>query len=208
MPILIAIPGFLVAVLAISEPLWFRPPLYKPIDRNAWLTHALPWLRSGGLLYLAVVAGWVSMRDAGLAGQTAEEWLAGGATALALGAIGGWLAVRYKRETTIAVWIQDETRWTLYRAVVWPLLIFIPLIVPAVWLVAVFESWMTCWLAQKTWDWMKAAPWLIRATGSAVLFAVAHNLYLAVFMYLVVWATLKLIVTSRGGDRPSRENLP
>jgi hypothetical protein len=191
MPISAALPGLLLAALAIAGPLWIRLPTPASVTQIGWFRGALPWLRSAGLLYLAIVAGWVSMRDAGLLGQTAEEWLAGGAVALILGAAGGVLAIRFRQEAPITVWIQDETRWTLYRAVAWPLAGFLPLAVPAAWLVAALEAWEECRLAGKSWNWKTAAPWLVRTVASAVLFTVAHNLYLAAGMYLLVWLIVR-----------------
>jgi hypothetical protein len=147
----------------------------------------LQWVRSAGLLYLAVVLGWVSMRDAGIAGQSTVEWLAGVGAAIALGAAGGWLSLRKGRPFSLERWIQDETRWVLYRAAAWALVIFLPLAVPAAWVVAVFEAWLECILARKNWNWNTAAPWIMRSALSGVFFILFHNIWLAFGSCAVAW---------------------
>jgi hypothetical protein len=184
MPILVALPGLLMAALAASGPLWRRIPFVSSIPA-LWLDRILPWMRSAGLLYLAVVAGWISMRDAGLMGQSAEEWLAGGIVALILGMTGAWLSNRHAVEMPLAIWLQDEARWTLYRAVVWPLVIFLPIAVPVAFFVSFLEWRLEEILCGKSGNWQAAIPWLVRALGSALLFLVSHNIYIALVMYLL-----------------------
>jgi hypothetical protein len=190
MNFLVALPGIVLAVVAFSGPLWMRLPFITN-RQISWLARSLPWLRSAGLLYLALVFGWISMRDAGVTGQSQFEWMAGGAAALVLGIIGGWSAVRTGSSTSMENWIQDEARWTLYRAVAWPLLMFLPLTVPVVWLIGVLEAWLECWLAKKTWNWKIAAPWLMRSIGSGLFFIFFHNLWLACGVYALVGIVIR-----------------
>jgi hypothetical protein len=184
MPILVALPGLVLALIAFTGPLWMRLPIYPAHKNFEWLPKSMPWLRSAGLLYVAVVFGWVSMRDAGILGQTAEEWLAGALFALVCGGVGGWLSKRYAVEMPLANWVQDEIRWTFYRAVVWPVVVLLPVAVPVALIVAFLEWRLEEALLGHAWDWNQTAPWLVRAVFSSLLFLLAHNLWLALAMYL------------------------
>jgi hypothetical protein len=188
MTISIALPGLLLALLAATGPIWNRIPFLPANAQFLWFGRVFPWLRSAGFLYLAVLAGWISMRDAGIAGQSPSEWLIGGMVALLLGGAGGWLVRRYALEARPSAWFQDELRWTLYRGVIWPLVIFLPVAVPLAFLVAFLEWRGEAFLRKEAWSWPLATPWLARAAGSSALFLVAHNLWLALAVYILAYA--------------------
>jgi hypothetical protein len=203
MTLSIAFPGLLLAGFALFGPLWIRISLLKTGQAD-WLERMLPWVRSAGLLYLAVVFGWVSMRDAGLTGQSTAEWLAGAGAAIALGAAGGWLSMRKGHPVSFERWIQDETRWALYRAVAWALMMFLPLAVPAAWLVAVFEAWLECILARKRWTWNIVAPWIMRSALSGAFFILFHNIWLAYGAYALAWLVARYSVDVPAFFRPKK----
>jgi hypothetical protein len=188
MTITIALPGLLLALLAATGPIWNRIPFLSANATFIWLGRFFPWLRSAGFLYLAVLAGWISMRDAGIAGQSPSEWFIGGAVALLLGGAGGWLAKRYALEAGLSGWFQDELRWTLYRGAIWPLVIFLPVAVPLAFLVAFLEWRWEAFLRKEAKSWPSAIPWLARAVGSSTFFLVAHNLWLALAVYVLAYA--------------------
>jgi hypothetical protein len=80
--------------------------------------------------------------------------------------------------------IGDEARWTLYRAAVCPPATFFPLAVVAALAAATAEfAWGRRRKHEKVFDEV-GLLFLTHAAGSAVLFLLAHNFFLAMLYYL------------------------
>ncbi len=162
----------------------------------------LPWLHLLPL-YLALMTGAVSGRDAGLYGQDAARW-AGGAIACAvvLGVAAGLLWWRVAAIQWPPAWVAlaDEARWALYRAA------------GALWLghalggagVGAVLSGLE-WLAQaRPWQgWREAWLGLSRLLISSMLFALTGNAWLTAAAHLVL-----LGLACRLAHRERSESLP
>jgi hypothetical protein len=184
---------FLPAILfALAAFLWpavarFLPPRWmEPLTTRApWLPKAAPWLRSAALPYFAVILGFLAARDFGLMGGTWLEWLAGGGLAIGLGILlGGCLASR-TNPPSAETQLLDEARWTLYRAVCWPLVGSLALAVGAGLLIGLAEFGLEFLLRRKTFLWRESTPFFLRIASSSLLFLVAHNFYLAMILYIM-----------------------
>jgi|GEM_PF-5816228 len=146
-----------------------------------------PWIRNAGLPYLGLLLGWVSSRDFGLTGHTAPEWIIGIAAAVILGVLLGWVSVRLSIGIGWGV-AGDEARWTLYRAAVWPWVTHLPVAVAAALLAAWAEFALGRKLCgEKVFDEV-GLLFLAHAAGSAGLFLLAHNFFLAMLFYLTAVA--------------------
>jgi hypothetical protein len=186
------LPGLILALTA-----WILPPairlLQQPIlsevgRRASWLPGLAPWLHSIAPPYLGLVLGWISGRDAGLSGQTPAEWILGAAAAILLGLPLGRLSVRFGSPRG---WkdVRDEARWSLYRAAVWPLAGILPLAVAAAFAAACAEFvWGRKFGGEKVFD-EAGGLFLVHALCSAALFLLAHNIFLAMLMYLTAVIT-------------------
>jgi hypothetical protein len=142
-----------------------------------------PWLRGAALPYLGLLLGWISSRDFGLTGHTPAEWLFGAAAAVILGIFLGRVSARYAIRLGWGV-VCDEARWTLYRAAAWPWVTHLPLAVAA----ALAAAWAEFALGRKlggakVFDEV-GMLFLMHAAGSAALFLLAHNFFLAMLLYL------------------------
>jgi hypothetical protein len=182
------LPGLILALIAwiltaAARPLSLR--LAAPLaDRAPLVAELSPWAHSIGLPYLSLLLGWISSRDCGLTGHTPAEWIVGALAAVALGLLLGWISLRY---STSLGWgdVRDEARWTLYRAAAWPLAGFLSLAVAAALAAACAEfaldrRWKGGSFSRPEW-----IPFLVRAGGSAALFLLAHNFFLAMVIYIV-----------------------
>jgi hypothetical protein len=181
------LPGLILALAVWIIPFAVRllpGKTFAPIVRRApRLPELAPWIHGIALPYLGLLCGWISSRDCGLIGHTPLEWAAGAAGALALGALLGRITVRYSERRG---WddVRDETRWTLYRAAVWPLAGYLPVAVGAGLMASLAEY---AWRRRNDGEAVLGAgsiPFLARAGGSALLFLLAHNFLLAMFFYL------------------------
>jgi hypothetical protein len=151
--------------------------------RAPWVPRAAPWVRSAGLPYLALLTGFVSAQDFGLMGGAWWEWLAGIALALVLGfLLGGCLASRTD-PPPVEAQLLDEARWTLYRAVCWPLMGNVILAVLAGLLAGLLERGLDILRKRETFAWKGKTPFFLRIASSALLFLAAHNFLLALGMY-------------------------
>jgi hypothetical protein len=181
------LPGLLLALAA-----WILPPgtrLFphrfreRAARRIPQLPALAPWIRSAGFPYAGLLLGWISSRDCGLTGHSASEWVLGVAAAVVL----GLLLARVSSRLSIGLgWgvIGDEARWTLYRAAVWPLAAYLPLAVAAALAAAVAEfAWERRLRHEKVFDEV-GLMFLAHAAGSAGLFLLAHNFFLAILYYL------------------------
>jgi hypothetical protein len=142
-----------------------------------------PWLRGAALPYLALLLGWISSRDFGLTGHTPAEWLLGTAAAVILGIFLGRVSARY---SILLGWgvVCDEARWTLYRAAAWPWVTHLPLAVASALVAAWAEFAVGRKLGgEKVFDAV-GMLFLMHAAGSAALFLLAHNFFLAMLFYL------------------------
>ncbi len=156
----------------------------------AWL-HLVP-------LYLALITGAVSGRDAGLYGQEAVRWVSGGlACALAFGLAAALLWWRAPTTVWPPVWtaLSDEARWALYRAA------------GALWTGHVLGgAGVGCLLACLEW-WVQAEPWgrprrsiawldLSRPLASSLLFALTANAWLTAAAHLALLALSRRLARS------------
>ena len=181
------LPGLLLALAAWILPLaahWIPGRILSRIAARApWLAPWEPWIRSIGFPYLGLILGWVSSRDYGLTGHTQAEWLLGTAAAVALGIVLGRMSVRFSIGFGGGV-ICDEARWTLYRAAVWPWTGYLAPAVLAAFLAACAEfGWGRKFRGEKLADEV-GLLFLLHAAASAVLFLLAHNVFLALLFYL------------------------
>jgi hypothetical protein len=188
------LPGLLLALAAWILPLavYLLPGriVSAAADRAPWLKAWAPWAHGAGFPYFGLLLGWISARDYGLVGHTAAEWVLGGAAAVVLGVILGWMSIRFSMGFGWGV-IRDETRWTLYRAAAWPWTGFLFLSVLAAFFAACLEfAWGGKFRGEKPTD-EAGLLFLLHAAASALLFLLAHNLFLAMLMYLtaVVFST-------------------
>jgi hypothetical protein len=187
MPMIPFLPGLMLALAV-----WILPPAVRILprqilapldDRAPWLAPLAPWLRGIALPYLGLLLGWISARDYGLTGHTPAEWALGAAAAVILGIVLGRLSVRLSLRLGWRV-VCDEARWTLYRAAVWPWVGYLPLAVAAALAAAWAEfAWGRKSGGEKLFDEV-GLLFLLHAAGSAVLFLLAHNIFLAVVFYL------------------------
>jgi hypothetical protein len=199
------LPGLILALAVWILPLALRllpEQILSPLVRRApRLPEWVPWIHSIALPYLGLLCGWVSSRDSGLTGHTPLEWAAGVVGALALGALLGRISARYSSRRG---WgdVRDETRWTLYRAAVWPLAGF---------LLAAVGAGLLASLAEYAWrrrpggerpEGEAGLLFLLRAGSSAALFALAHNFLLAMLFYSAAYAA------SQPGFREWIKDLP
>ena len=203
MPITPFLPGLMLALAAWILPFVVRFVPGKPADRlfsrrpslSAWA----PWIRSVGLPYLGLMLGWISSRDYGLTGQTPAEWILGSAAAVVLGIAFGTVSARLSVALGWGV-IGDEARWTLYRAAAWPVLGFLPLAVAAALAAACAEFfWERRLRGGKVLDEV-GRLFLFHAGGSAVLFLLAHNFFLAMLFYLSAMIVSTPEIRSRAFD--------
>jgi len=181
------LPGLLLALAVWSLPLVMRLFPGRVRERAARRIPPLPalafWIRSVGFPYAGLLLGWISSRDCGLTGHTAAEWILGFAAAVILGFL---LAGASSRLSIGLGWgvIGDEARWTLYRAAVWPLAVYLPLAVAAALAAAAAEfAWGRRLRQENVFDEV-GLLFLAHAAGSAVLFVLAHNFFLAMLYYL------------------------
>jgi hypothetical protein len=182
------LPGLLFAFAAWIWPVFslFFPARWTAAlaARAPWLPPFAPWIRGAALPYLAVVGGWVSARDFGLSGQTPLEWILGALLSLVLGALLGAAAARLPQPAPEKQ-LTAEMRWILYRAACWPLVGYL-IVAVAVGLLAVLGEFGVALLCKRERPtWHNAAPFLLRIGCSALLFLVAHNLFLSLAMYVV-----------------------
>lgn len=181
------LPGLILALAAWILPLAVRfcpQPILSPvIARVPRLPGLAPWIHSIALPYLGLLMGWIAGRDYGLSGHTLAEWIVGSVAAVLLGIILGRASVRFSPPRG---WgdVRDEARWSLFRAAAWPWVGYLPIAVAAGWLAS---------LAEFAWDrrpggenffGAQGIAFLIRTTGSAILFLLAHNFYLSMLYYL------------------------
>jgi hypothetical protein len=176
------LPGLLLALAV-----WVLPPALRllPAKIRDAAERRIPaaWIRSLGLPYLGLLLGWIAARDYGLAGHTAAEWILGSAAAVGLGIGFGWIADRLSLAPGWGV-VGDEARWTLYRAAVWPLAVHLPLAVLAALAAAGAEfAWERRRAREKVFDKV-GLLFLTHAAGSALLFLLTHNFFLAMLYYL------------------------
>jgi hypothetical protein len=185
MSLLPFLPGLLFAIAAWIWPVFARivpSRITGPLAKRApWLPPLAPWIRSAAIPYLAVVLGWISARDYGLSGHTLPEWIVGALLALVFGALLGWTAARFSSPPSEEK-LLDEARWILYRAACWPLVGSLALAVSAGLLATLGEFGVAHLLKRERISWNKAAPFLLRAGCSALLFLAAHNFFLALAM--------------------------
>jgi len=155
-------------------------------ERARWLPGLAPWIHSIALPYLGLLCGWIASRDYGLGGHTLPEWGIGAAAAILLGVLLGRASIRFSSNRD---WedVRDEARWTFYRAAVWPWVGYLSLAVGA----GVVAS-----LAEYAWErrpegekllGARGIAFLIRSSGSALLFLLTHNFFLAMLYYLVAY---------------------
>jgi hypothetical protein len=179
------LPGLILALAVWILPLALHPVPERVLGalhaRAPWLPAWAPWIRSAGFAYAGLLAGWISARDYGLAGHTPAEWLLGAAAAAGLGILLGRLSIR------LSVWlgwgiVGDEARWTLYRAAAWPW-VGLPLAVAAALAAACAEFAWGRKLAGEPLRDEVGLLFLIHAAGSAALFLLAHNFFLAMLFY-------------------------
>jgi hypothetical protein len=194
------LPGLILALAAWILTAAARPlaPRLAPLfaDHAPLAAGLAPWARDLGLPYLGLLLGWISSRDFGLTGHTAEEWIAGALAAALLGLLLGRFSLRYSSSLG---WgdLRDEARWTLYRAAVWPLAGYLPLAVVAALAAACAElaldrRWKGGGFPRTEW-----IPFIVRAAGSAALFLLAHNFFLAMVLFLVAFLFSQPEVCSR-----------
>ena len=186
------LPGLILALAVWILPLAVRllPAriLSAAHSRIPALSDWAPWIRSAGLPYLGLLFGWLSSRDSGLTGHTPLEWIIGIAAAIILGILLGRVCLRLSIGIGWGV-IGDETRWTLYRAAVWPWVTHLPLAVAAALLAAWAEFAFERKLGgEKVFDEV-GILFLAHAAGSAALFLLAHNFFLAMVFYLAAAIT-------------------
>jgi hypothetical protein len=152
-------------------------------ERVPQLSGWAPWIGSIGLPYLGLMMGWISSRDFGLTGHSAAEWIIGAAAAAGLGILLGRVSARVSTALGWGV-VGDEARWTLFRAAAWPLVGYLPLAVAAALAAACAEfAWGRKLGREKLVDEV-GLLFLVHATGSSVLFLLAHNFFLAMLFYL------------------------
>ncbi|MBN2085871.1 MAG: hypothetical protein JW748_11675 [Anaerolineales bacterium] len=181
------LPGLILALAAWILPLAVRLLPARILSgvhsRVPILAEWTPWIRSIGLPYLGLLLGWLSSRDFGLTGHTAPEWIIGAAAAIVLGILLGRVCLRLSIGIGWGV-IGDEARWTLYRAAVWPWVTYLPLAVAAALLATCAEFALARKFGgEKVIDEV-GMLFLAHAAGSAVLFLLAHNFFLAMLFYL------------------------
>jgi hypothetical protein len=179
------LPGLILALAA-----WILPPALRMFPEGfltrlaewaPWLPAWAPWIRSVGLAYAGLIAGWISTRDYGLTGHTPAEWFLGAAAAVALGILLGRASVRVSIGLGWGI-VGDEARWTLYRAAAWPW-IGLPAAVAAALAAAAAEfAWGRKSTGGKLFDEV-GIVFLVHAAGSALLFLLAHNFFLAMLFY-------------------------
>ncbi len=193
------LPGLILALAAWILPLVFRllpKRILAPAEARApWLPGLAPWIHSIAFPYLGLVLGWIAGRDCGLSGHTLAEWIIGSVAAVLPGILLGAASVRYSSPRG---WgdVGDEARWTLYRAAAWPWVGFLPLAVAAGWLASLAEyAWERRPGGEKLFG-TRGIVFLIRTTGSAILFLLSHNFYLAMLYYLAA------VIASRSDIRP------
>jgi hypothetical protein len=185
------LPGLLLAlgvwILPFAATLLPRRIRESVAQRAPWFPGLAPWIRNVGFPYAGLLLGWISSRDAGLSGQSPVEWILGLAAAVVLGI----LLARMSSRLSIGLgWgvAGDEARWTLYRAAVWPLAMLLPLAVVAALAAATAEfAWERRCKHEKVFDEV-GLLFLTHAAGSAVLFLLAHNFFLAMLYYLTAAA--------------------
>jgi hypothetical protein len=187
MPMSLFIPGLILAFAVWVLPLAVRPLPKRILDgissRFPALSGWAPWIRSLALPYSGLLLGWISARDFGLTGHTAAEWLLGAAAAAGLGIILGRVSVRLSIGLGWGV-ACDESRWVLFRAAAWPLVQYLPLAVAAAFLAACAEFAIGRKLdGEKVFDEV-GLLFLVHSGGSAVLFLLTHNVFLAMLFYL------------------------
>jgi hypothetical protein len=205
------LPGLILALAAwiltcAARPLSLR--LAAPLGDRAPLAAELsPWAHSIGLPYLGLLLGWISSRDYGLTGHTPAEWIAGALAAVLLGLLLGWCSLRY---SSARGWgdIRDEARWTLYRAATGPILGYLALAIAAGLLASLVEfaldrRWKGGGFSRSDW-----IPFLIRASGSAALFLLAHNFFLAMVYYLAAYVSIHPELYSHIVRIPARRPKP
>lgn len=163
----------------------------------AWL-HLLP-------LYLALITGAVSGRDAGLYGQDASRWASGAiACVVVLGVAAGALWWRAAAIQWPRAWVAlaDEARWALYRAA------------GALWLghvlggvgVGAVLSGLEWLMRASPWrDWREAWPGLSRPLISSVLFALTGNAWLTAAAHLVLLGLARWLADRERGENPPGE---
>lgn len=181
------LPGLILALAVWILPLVLRllpGRVLSPITEHApWLPAWVPWIHSIALPYLGLLLGWISSRDSGITGHTPAEWIIGAAAAVILGIFLGWVSVRLSIALGWGV-ICDEARWTLYRAAAWPWVAHLPLAVAAALVAACAEfAWGRKLAGGKIFDEV-GLLFLLHTAGSALLFLLAHNFFLAMLLYL------------------------
>jgi hypothetical protein len=186
------LPGLILALAVWILPLAFRliPAriLSGASSRLPRLSGWAPWIGGAALPYLALLLGWISSRDFGLTGHTPTEWLLGAAASVILGFFLGRVSARVSIMLGWGV-VCDEARWTLYRAAAWPWVTHLPLAVAAALVAACVEFALGRKLGgEKVFDAV-GVLFLMHAAGSAALFLLVHNFFLAMLLYLTAVIT-------------------
>jgi hypothetical protein len=184
------LPGLILALITWILPLAIRllpGRILSPVLLRApWLPSLAPWIQSIALPYLGLLLGWISSRDFGLGGHTLAEWLIGAAAAVVLGAVLGRLSIHFSSGRG---WgdVRDEARWTLFRAAAWPWVGHLSIAVAAGMLASLAEYAWERRSDGKGFFHANGIIYLIRMAGSAILFLLVHNFFLAMVFYLTAW---------------------
>jgi hypothetical protein len=194
------LPGLILALAVWVLPLAVRLPPARILSgwssRVPYLSDWAPWIHSIALPYLGLLLGWISARDYGLAGHTLLEWILGAAAAILFGILLGRTSLRFSADRN---WgdVRDEARWTLYRAAAWPWVGFLSIAVAAGFLALLAEYARERGFKKENWIGAGGIVFLLRAGGSALLFLLAHNFFLAMLYYLAAFLITKPEVSGR-----------
>ncbi len=184
------LPGLILALAVWILPLLVRflpTPFVSPIlKRFPRINDFAPWIYNLGGPYAGLLLGWISSRDFGLTGQSGLEWMLGAAASILIGLILAWVSVRFADPRG---WNdgRDEARWCLYRAAAWPWLNFLSFAVVAALIASLIEFAVGRRKDQAEFSLTAVIPFLVRTTGSSVLFLLAHNFFLAMLYYLMAF---------------------
>lgn len=186
-------PALLMCALALTWPV-FEMAAVRRIEASRigvahWVTRVSPVLRDLGLPYLALMLGTLAARDMGLVGHTLLDWVFGVLVAGGVAALGWGLrqAQAWPEATQAAL---DEVRWSLYRALAWGWSGSLVIGVLAGFAASLVERALARAIGTGSLRVVRDdGSWLIRAVTSAVIFGVAHNLWLNILARLAVPAS-------------------
>jgi hypothetical protein len=195
-------PALLICSLALGWPAFeLATARYIGTSRDGvaqWVTRVSALLRDLGLPYLALMLGTVAARDMGMLGHTPLDWVLGVLLASATGML-GWGLRRTQAWPEATQAALDEVRWCLYRGLGWgwsgSLMIGVLVGFGASLVERVQVRAIETGSLRTVRD---DVPWLVRSLTSAILFGVAHNLWLNVLARLAVPAGLSLGRVWRG----------